>query len=728
MFNTSIGPDLYNVAFRYVGQGNGNYKQLLSGTNGRVYQWVAPINNIKQGEFDPGSFIPTPKLQQLITASFKIKLSQHCSFISESAMSYNDVNLFSNLDINNKTGWATKISVFDTLRRIKILSRENQLIVSFASEFIQKAYKPIERLRNVEFLRDWNLAVDNVPSNETFSTLTWLLNGKKNNFIKSETKFLKKENNYEGWKQLFNWNFKSLNWTLNSTINNLTFKNTINEGVFFRPSFLVNKKWFFFHDIESGIVASGEFNKVTNRILDTLNSQSFALRKIEGFVKSTQDKANKWEVHYFNFVNWYPGKQDFIKSDESNNYFLQAQLLSSQSNQCLLNIGYRDYKVQSQYLSNQKDDQSLLGRLEYRFIKWNNLINGNVFYETGSGQEQKKEFAFIQVPVGQGNYFWIDYNNNGIEELNEFEIAIFQDQKNYIKIYAPSNIFIKSNFVNFNYDVTFRFEQFLKNNSARLLNYLKKIEYNSSLQLEKKKQASGDFFINPFKQFISDSGIILNNTSFIQNVFFNRMHSKWGFDFFEMSSATKSLLTYGFEKRFTQTRSLKFRYNFEKKYQFNLLLKNTKNELATNGMQFGNRNYKIYQKGIHSNMTYTLKSKFRFTIGFELIEKKNKIDSMDLCKMNNVNLELKYNVLSSASITARISKNDIRFSTYKGGERTTVGFIMLDGLSIGSNYLFNLDFTKKLGARFECNLQYEGRSNSINQFIHIGRTSIRAIF
>jgi len=72
------------------------------------------------------------------------------------------------------------------------------------------------------------------------------------------------------------------------------------------------------------------------------------------------------------------------------------------------------------------------------------VISTSTFYEIGSGLELKKRIFFLEVAAGQGVYMWTDYNNNGIKELNEFDIATFKDQAKYIKIYTPTNTYIKT--------------------------------------------------------------------------------------------------------------------------------------------------------------------------------------------------------------------------------------------------------------------------------------------
>ena len=51
-------------------------------------------------------------------------------------------------------------------------------------------------------------------------------------------------------------------------------------------------------------------------------------------------------------------------------------------------------------------------------------------------------------------YTWNDYNGNGIQELEEFEIAVFQDQAKYVRIFLPNQIYIKTNQNKFSQSLT----------------------------------------------------------------------------------------------------------------------------------------------------------------------------------------------------------------------------------------------------------------------------------
>ena len=90
--------------------------------------------------------------------------------------------------------------------------------------------------------------------------------------------------------------------------------------------------------------------------------------------------------------------------------------------------------------------------------------------------------------------------------------------------------------------------------------------------------------------------------------------------------------------------------------------------------------------------------------------------------------EIKYNLFSNTSIISKLVVNHLDYLSTSNGYNTTVGFLLLDGLTPGKNILWNIDLIKRISGNIEMNIQYEGRSTSLHKMINIGRASIRAIF
>ena len=70
-----------------------------------------------------------------------------------------------------------------------------------------------------------------------------------------------------------------------------------------------------------------------------------------------------------------------------------------------------------------------------------------------------------------------------------------------------------------------------------------------------------------------------------------------------------------------------------------------------------------------------------------------------------------------------------RYTSKDGPPSVTspVAYTILEGLSTGRNYQWNLDFTKRLGNNLEISLQYEGRKAGDQGVINTGRASLRAL-
>jgi hypothetical protein len=193
------------------------------------------------------------------------------------------------------------------------------------------------------------------------------------------------------------------------------------------------------------------------------------------------------------------------------------------------------------------------------------VATGNLLYEVGAGQEQRRDFAYLEVPAGTGQFAWIDYNSDGIQQLNEFEIAAFPDQAKYIRIFTPTNDFIKANYITFNYSLTISPRSLLSSPDLKgFRKFISKLMLISSMQINKKSVSSGSFEFNPFKYSVNSDDLITLNTILLNTLSYNRFSSKWGVDFSNLRNSGKSSLTYGYESRKTERLTMKFRWNINR--------------------------------------------------------------------------------------------------------------------------------------------------------------------
>jgi hypothetical protein len=134
---------------------------------------------------------------------------------------------------------------------------------------------------------------------------------------------------------------------------------------------------------------------------------------------------------------------------------------------------------------------------------------------------------------------------------------------------------------------------------------------------------------------------------------------------------------------------------------------------------------------IEPKITFIRGTVFRFVTGYSYDNKKNDtaFNGGQKSISNALNFETKYNVLKSGSLGATFTYNKIAFtSTYPNDVNSTVGYVMLNGLMPGKNYLWNLNFTKTLLNNLEMRIEYEGRKAGDSRTIHRGTASINALF
>jgi hypothetical protein len=530
---------------------------------------------------------------------------------------------------------------------------------------------------------------------------------------------------YNGYQNIIQHAANFGGWKLQNQFAVTNFSTAIDKGYFLRPVIDISKQLKRMASMQFGFRYSLEQNKVNNKWTDAVSPTSFSFDTYTVYLKTDENKKNRYGINFFTRADEYPVDKGLVKGDRSYNVNLTAELLKSNKHQFNFNTTFRQLDVFNTGVSQQKEDRTILGRAEYQINEWKGFITGNVLYDVGAGQEQRRDFAYIEVPAGQGQFTWIDYNNDGIQTLNEFEVAIFQDQAKFIRLLVPTNEFIKAAFTTLNYSFSFNPKVLFKaSGENRWQRFVSRLNFQTSMQKTKRAIAAGDFEFNPFKSNIESENLLTLNTIINNTLSFNRFSSRWGVDFSNLQSSGKALLTYGYESRKVEDWVMKLRWVFSPSFSFNVLNKRGLNVLRTPA--FEQRNYELGIWSSEPQFTFINRTIFRFQAGYRYDHKKNGNEFGGERSISNaVNLEVKYNVLQNSSILARATYNNIRFNY---PTNTAVSYIMLDGLLPGNNYLWSLDFTKRLFNNVELNLQYEGRQPSSARTVHIGRAAVRALF
>lgn len=740
VFSTDASQTLYSLSFTNVGPGYGNYVPDLNGVNGSVFYWVAPVNGVMQGSYEAAQFLVTPKTQRVATVGVDYTLDKHTQVTGELAHSHYDVNTLSTIDKGNDNGNAMKFT-FKNVKALGSAKKGLSLTSTAGFEYVQKNFTPIERLRSPEFTRDWGLPLYVNPADEHVYSAGLQVSDKNQNSVRYDIARYERGDGFTGMRHTLTQRQKLLGWTLNNQVS-LTRMDSgrRSSGTYFRPTIDISRKLKFLKDYTLGGGYSLERNENRDKVADTVLSTSFAFHTWQAYLKSPEKAPNKWGMSFMTRTNEYPNGRYLKAGDRSKTFNVFADFLKNPHHQFHINATYREMKITDTTLAAHsadsatvanRGDKTLLGRVEYLINEWKGLLRGNVLYEIGSGQQQRLSFTYLQVPAGTGQYAWIDYNHDGIQQLSEFVLAQFQDQALYIRVYTPSNEYIKANYNTFNYSLSLVPKAVVTPKSGSFMHFLARTLFQSSMQLTQKEQAHRLIEYNPFKAPFSDTALITRTLILVNTVSFNRTDPHWGFDLSNTRNGGKTLLTYGYETKQSNEWSLRTRLNMSKSIALTGVFRNGTNKYNNSSTNFDSANYNLKQWSAEPGLTFTRRSNLRVGLSCRLTSKQNSpLWGGQTYTSEAWNTDFKYNILQSTSIQGRFTMSSI---VYKGADgkapstTSAVSYTILEGLQPGKNYLWNLDLTKKLGNSLELSLQYEGRKAGTTGIVHTGRAALRAL-
>ncbi|HTB31209.1 MAG TPA: hypothetical protein VK808_04235, partial [Bacteroidia bacterium] len=726
------------LSFSQVSLGQGDYIQIQSAANGRVFQWRAPINGVHQGNFVPEVLLITPKKKQMITAGGDYQFSKYTSVTAEGALTNNDVNTFSTFGKSQDVGFAGRV-LFHNITFLTDSSKENKgdvwkLQSNLSYEGVQKDFSPIERYRSVDFDRSWNRTSDSILGDQNIVDGNFLFGNRKDQLGYDFQAFLE-GGDYNATKHSATLKLNEGGFMTNINGSLLQTKTTDNTSEYYNETGTISHKLFFW------IVGAGEsterdifHSRVTDSIVATSSTlfeqaSNYQFYQWNAFIRTPDTAKRSYGINYSERTDYGAdiAHNEMVKSLFTKNISLDAAFNKNPKSRFKANVTYHIMQVlaDSSITSGQTPVNALVGQAEYDATILKGFLYTSTFYQAGSGLQPKEQYTYVQVTQGTGVYAWTDFNHDGIKELNEFYVAPFPDEADYIRVYIPTTNYEKTNTSSFT--ETFNLRPSAIWSSKKGLRKLISL-FSEQLALHTdKKTTSTDIWnaYNPFLNQTGDTNVIGLNTSLRNTVYFNQLNPHFGMDYTYSDTRNKTVLEEdGAQSRTATYQDLHARFGLTSKW---IVEGEGKTGYDISYSQFfSTNNFYIKYYQVQPKLNFQPSTSFRITLLFIYSDKTNAVtEGGGTSIQENSGLELKYNVLTKGSLTANFNYVKIAFD---GDVNSPLGLEMLQGLNVGNNYTWGISYQCNLSGNIQLNLSYTGRDEPGSPIVNTGNASVRAFF
>jgi hypothetical protein len=698
---------LYNVKFTLVGNLQGNYVLKNSSAVGKIFQYVQPVAGVPQGNYEPITRLVAPTKIQIATVLGTFNPDEKTNIDFEIGVSNNDLNLFSSLDDKDNKGVAGKLNY-----KQRLLTKKWQIDVFGNFQYVQQDFRTIERLFNIEFNRDWNLTTREGNQSLFVNGLDFVLPSKGKLTYQFEKLDFSKS--FSGHRQLVKGLFVLNNWNLQEEGSYLK-----SDGDYANSTFIRNQSQVRYHHKKNWIGGSLRIENNKEQLVSTNQLSALSQRFTEyGAFLGRGDSTKVYaELGYLHRVNDSLQNGFLKKVNFSQSYYLKSKLVQTEKSDLSLFVNYRDLN----YVDNLRPNEpSLNSRLLYNDQYFSQLMQVTTAYETTSGTIAQQEFTYIEVQPGQGVYTWIDYNGNGIQELQEFELAPFPDQAKYVRVFLPNQLFVKTHQNKFSQSLTLNLAKWQNEQGFRKV--LSHFYNQTSYLVERKIQRNGgNFDLNPFGS--SEIDLLGLNTSFRNSLFYNRGKQKHSVTYTYAQNRVKSLLSIGSQESKNDSHQLQYAHLVQKTWLFSLATKTVYTALASDN--YASKNFQVNAYQINPKISYLFNRNASWDVFYEYQNKKNSLGDAEYLLQHRFGTSFSYASEKKLTMNGEFSLYQNKFT---GDAQSPVAFQMLEGLQPGKNMTWRLLIQKNLTEFLDININYQGRKTETSQTIHTGNVQLRAYF
>jgi hypothetical protein len=728
IFVRSTNPKLaiYRVSFTRFGQGQGDYRRVFrAAENATVFEWVAPdsLTGQSQGDYAPLRRWALPRQLQVTDLRFSYKINDQLRVFGEGAVSSEDRNRLSRLDDADNT---------DVALRTGINWQKVQLADSFYIEGetwfqrVGQRYENIDRLYQAEYNRIWDIRGEEPRADEQIilgkNRFNWrnelflgIEQGLRTNgpLARAYRQVYTLESRKEGWLQ-GDFRLTQINTELDST--NLSTAWTRHEGDIFWP---IGK-------FRPGVVIWNEDRKV--RQSDSLIQSSFNFVDLKPYLRFSGKKLN-WLLSY-NRRRESEFLQGRIRDKALGQSWAANVNWTPQGFNLQGNMAYRRFDVIDTLFEalGVEAVRALNTNLQGRWSPKRRWAMGSFLYEVSAEQTARQEIRFVEVNPGQGQYVWLDslYNNDGIQQVNEFQIAQNPLLANYIRVIAPTEELIPTTRASLASSLRFDLKRLLKPEDVRkpLWRHLSILSTLRVTQNRERNNALSGYLVRLIDPF-SDSTLRNANIAFRQELTLFQNSPRGDIRLYFQDNQSKLFLSSGDEFRALQTWGILPRYNLDRTKS--LTLETRLGFKSADVPTVEDRNFFYRFVETEPTVNIQLERNLRVSAAYRYRNRLATDQPMGPVRVQShrASMDARLNFQRRNSLSMRLELVSL---SQQGEGNPTAEFELKEALEPGMNGIWQIQATWMFVNNLEFTVVYDGRATADRPVIHTGRVQIQAFF
>nr|WP_245799265.1 hypothetical protein [Epilithonimonas bovis] len=701
-FSIDQSQKLYQVSFTYFGTGKGDYQLQQTTNNGRVFQYVGT----GLGDYMAVRKLPAPEKSQVYSANVEYALDNGVIGTDVSMSNY-DLNTFSSKDNHQNIGYAARVYANKTFRKNTWTGTP---MVEY--QVIQKNFHILDRINNVDFWRDFNLTNEFSQITQNRFIFSFLNDFNKTSSVNYKINYLEEKNTYKGIKNDLDAVWKTGKFNNLGAVSYLNTQSTDLNTNFIRgtvSSELSGKKgsWM--------LGGSMEHNEKKYNATQAMDLSSYSWKEIFVQKKVADSARTKLLTKLYFRGNDSVLDNRLKKMNNILGIMAESQIIKNEKTQLSALVHYRKFFYETPTFANNQNQDFVVGNMLYNQQLFKNGMRLQLFYELGNGQEAQREFQYIKVTDGQGIYKWTDYNNDGVQQLDEFEVAEYTDLAQYIRVYTNSVNYLASNKNKLQVALFVNPSVIISSENA----FLKRWNFNLSLLSQNSYLKGSQVLVwNPFAR---QSDQLLRTQNILASALFTS-NDKSGWNGSYRYTDNDNLVNANFsnEAHAQKSHFMNVGYSFTKAFRADW--ENTVQNVSNSSQVYESRNYLLQNWETKPKATYKLTETLQTEL-FGALRQKKRTDGEELLKTYEISGTLQWE-RTKTSVRAQFSFINNQFD---GNNYSIVGNQMLEGLKPGKNQVWTLYIQQAINSFIQLNVNYEGR-NSGDRTIHIGSMQVRASF